>query len=210
MKICVANVADLYWTRIAGQADSVFKEHHSPLNQALKGLGRDYYKFLIKKARYLLKKIKQVAKTTRADFGYLMATLLDGRDTWPITGKLALGLDIVVDLLVRSRQIPKYKVNVPKGESGDDYVDNAIRRLAQWVETYFTKELRNDLYKQSLVKAKELQKKVKIDLSPSEMAQYLMIKFAERMRKGVLILQNSGSLRRIIRLLIKKRELRAT
>ncbi len=218
MTISVANVAQAYVTRIAAldqetqfesiriaaKADPVFKEHQSPLNQALKGLGRDYYKDIIKKGRLLVNKVKKSAKANQADFGYLMTTLLEGRESWPIQGRLALGLDVFVDLMIRSKKIPRYKVNIPKGDRGDENVDRAIRRLAQWVETSLTKELRDDLYDNAQKNAKDLLKKVKIDLSKAEMAQYLMLEFAKKLRRGAIVVQNSSPLRRIVRLLTRK------
>lgn len=182
-------------SRSAGLLDRLFGDDEDPLDTALKDIGKQMNRSWGKLAPKILSRIDDASKKYGVNPDYLNYVLFQNRATWPVKGKLATALEIAVEIVMEAGRQPRYP-NLPSQED-DAQVDAAVKDVALWASRDLAKELKTILVAAASDHVRTLRRKLDTDVTPVEMAQYVISKFRDRLKQHTSMFENSYLLSQI-------------
>lgn len=189
-----------YSARTAGLLDRLFGRDEDPLDAALKDMGKQMNKSWSRIAPKILSRIDAAAKKYGVNPDYLNYVLFQNRSSWPVKGKMATALEIAIDIVMESGRQPRYP-NLPAGDD-DSQVDAAIKEVASWAASDLAKALQSIVVAAASDHARPMRKSLDVDVTPLEMAQYLITKFKDRLKQHTAMFENSYLLSQILNRLL--------
>lgn len=187
-------------SRSAGLLDRLFGQDDDPLDAALKDIGKQMNRSWPKLAPKILSRIADASKKSGVNPDYLNYVLFQNRASWPVKGKLATALEIAVEIVMESGRQPRYP-NLPARED-DAQVDAAIKDVAMWAATDLAKQLKSVVVAAASDHSRPLRRKLDTDVTPLEMAQYIISKFRDRLKQHTSMFENSYLLSQIVNRLL--------
>lgn len=183
-----------YRTRVAGVFERLVGR--DPLENTLKDVSKDFNKAIPRTAPKIVNAIRSIAKQYGVSAEYLAHAIFSSRKTWPVRGYEAKALEVARDIVLKEGVAPDYG-SPPEGED-EAKVDKAVKETAKWAAKTLAKELATDLYVAAAKAGKPARKKMNLDLTPMDMAKYLVVKMGERLKTTATIFQNHYLLDRIV------------
>lgn len=189
-------LVDEHFEKTAGLLDRLFGKDDDPLDNALRQVGKDYNRALKRLVPKILSTISKAAAMHGVDENYLNYVIYRNRQSWPTRGKDSYALEVARELVVDDGKMPRIE-NIPVNEDHSK-VDKAILSVAKWAVTDMAKEALKMLYSAASKHAKPLIRKLKENVTPSEMMRYVVVKFAQKLRQQTAMFENQGRLSTLV------------
>lgn len=183
-----------------GLLDRLFgpKSFEDALDDAMAQLGRDILFDVVSLAPEIIRTGAKIAKGLGVSEDYFNYVIYRNRQSWPVSGKLADALSVAKDIVLEAGRPPSMN-DLSLGQD-DAQVDKAIQVFARWASTDLDKKLHQMLWKHASKHAKPLIRKLKLDVTPVEMTQYLLGKTNKQLKRHSLMFSNSYLLKAIFQL----------
>lgn len=183
----------------AGLLDRLFGNPEDFLQAAIKTFGDDLVKAAAGLAGEIQREMARAASAQDVNPDYLHFAIFRMGPSWPVKGKLADDLSLAKDLVLEGSRPPSMsRLTLDQDEEA---VDAAIKIVARWAATDLKKKLHTLMWQNAAKHAKGLIRKLKQNVTPVEMAKYLILKTAETASRTNLVFENSYLLNAIFKLL---------